>query len=78
MAFATNEDRLEIINGTDYDLPFVVRIRTWCGESELSADDFDHAYNLAMDWKLMHKADYVEIFRVDQKDGSLYGGIGEL
>lgn len=80
MAYATNEERLEYIksNPAFGYLPFVVRIKTWRGESEFHCDGFEHAYDMAISWKETHKAEYVEIFRVDNQDGSLYGGIGAL
>lgn len=79
MAFASDADRLEIINSNlAYDLPFTVRIRTARGESEIFCDDFDHAFETAHAWKHVHGAEYVEMFRVNQSDGSLYGGIGEF
>lgn len=78
MAYATDSERLALVNSSDFDVPFVVRFSKNGRESELTADDFEHAYELAMSWKHTHGADYVEMFRVDQKDGSLYGGIGAL
>lgn len=77
MAYATNEERLSLIN-TSHGLQFVVQIETWRGESEIACDDFEHAFNTAMAWKHEHGAKHVEMRRVDQTDGSLYGGIGAL
>lgn len=79
MAFATNEERLALIksNIAFNQCPFVVRIIKNDRESEIACDDFDHAYNTASSWKNVHNAEYVEMFRVDEHDGSLYGGIGE-
>ena len=79
MAYATNQERLDLVNSSlaFNSCPFVVRFRTNRGESEIACDDFDHAYNTAMDWK-KRGADYVEMFRVNENDGSLYGGIGAL
>ncbi len=79
MAFASDADRFAFIQGSPaYGLPFVVRLRTWRGESEIFCDDFEHAYETAMSWKHTHGAEYVEMFRVCEHDGSLYGGIGEI
>lgn len=77
MAFATNADRLALIKSQPtFGVPFAVRIRRNGRESELAADDFDHADTLAMQWKHTHGAEYVEVFRVRESDGALYGGIG--
>lgn len=79
MAFASNSDRKALIASSPAFAPeFSVRFRKDGRESELTGDDFDHAYALAMSWKHRHGAEYVEIFRIDQHDGSLYGGIGAL
>jgi hypothetical protein len=79
MAFATDSERFALIqDSVSFGLPFVVRIRKGERESELTADDFEHAYDLAMSWKHTHGAEYVEILRVCEHDGSLYGGIGAL
>lgn len=77
MAFASNSDRLALVNSSlaFNACPFVVRVRTSRGESEIACDDFDHAFDTAHDWK-KRGAEYVEMFRVNEKDGSLYGGIG--
>lgn len=77
MAFASNADRLALVKSvSDFNAcPFVVRVRTKRGESEIACDDFDHAFDTAADWK-KRGAEYVEMFRVDETDGSLYGGIG--
>lgn len=77
MAFASNSDRLALINSSKVlnACPFVVRVRTWRGESEIACDDFEHAFNTAHDWKA-RGAEYVEMLRVNENDGSLYGGIG--
>lgn len=76
MAFATDADRKELIaSQSTFGVPFVVRVRTARGESEIACDDFEHAFNTAYDWK-QRDAEYVEMFRVNQQDGSLYGGIG--
>lgn len=80
MAFATDAERFALVkSATDFNAcPFVVRVRTWRGESEIACDDFEHAYNTEMSWKHTHNAEYVEMFRVCEHDGSLYGGIGAL
>lgn len=77
MAFATDAERLALVNSNSSfnACPFVVRIRTARGESEIACDDFEHAFDTAHDWK-KRNAEYVEMFRVDETDGSLYGGIG--
>lgn len=79
MAFATDAERLALVKSstTFNGCPFVVRVRTSRGESEIACDDFEHAYNTAMDWKA-RDAEYVEMFRVCEHDGSLFGGIGAL
>lgn len=80
MAFATPIERLEFIKAQPtFGLEFVVLIRGKAGkETEFPADDFEHAMNLAHSWKHTHQAQYVEIFRVNQITGELFGGIGEF
>lgn len=80
MAFATPQERLDLIAASPaFGLEYVVLIRGQGGrESELPADDFEHAIDLASNWKNVHKAAYVEMFRVNQQTGELYGGIGEF
>lgn len=75
MAYATNEERLKLVN-TTHGLNFVVQIETWRGESEIACDDFEHAFDTATNWKQVHKAEHVQMYRVNQHDGSLFGGIG--
>ena len=77
--FASNADRLALVNSSSSfnACPFVVRVRTARGESEIACDDFEHAFDTAHDWK-QRGAEYVEMFRVCEQDGSLYGGIGAL
>lgn len=75
MSFATNEERLAMVK-TTHGLYFVVQIVTWRGESEIACDDFEHAFDTSMVWKHVHKAEHVQMYRVNQQDGSLYGGIG--
>lgn len=77
MAFATNAERFALVQSTtDFNAcPFVVRVRTWRGESEIACEGFEHAFDTAADWK-KRGAEYVEMFRVCEHDGSLYGGIG--
>jgi len=79
MAFASSAERFALIQSSVAfnACPFVVRIRTWRGESEIVCDDFEHAFDTAHAWKHTHGAEYVEMFRVCEHDGSLYGGIGE-
>jgi hypothetical protein len=79
MAFASNADRKALIDSNVAFAPqFAVRVRKNERESEFPADDFEHAYDLAMAWKLNHNAEYVEMFRIDHSNGSLFGGIGAL
>lgn len=77
MAFASNADRFALVQSSlaFNACPFVVRVRTACGESEIACDDFEHAFDTAHDWK-QRGAEYVEMFRVCEHDGSLFGGIG--
>lgn len=79
MAFASDADRKALVDSNVAFAPqFAVRVRKNKRESEFPADDFEHAYDLAMAWKHHHSAEYVEIFRIDQSNGSLSGGIGVL
>lgn len=77
--FASDADRLALINSSlaFNACSFVVRVRTARGESEIACDDFEHAFDTAHDWK-KRGAEYVEMFRVNEKDGSLFGGVGAL
>lgn len=77
MAYATNQERKELIesNMAFRSCPFVVRFEKNGRESELVADDIDHALNLHASW-IEKGADYVEIFRVLEHDGSLNPTIG--
>ena len=76
MAFASNSDRLELINSNSaFGLEFVVRVEKNGRQSELTADDIDHALDLQGTWVKNHQADYVEIFRV-LPDGTLNPTIG--
>lgn len=79
MAFATDIERFALVQSSSSfnACPFVVRVRTARGESEIACDDFEHAFDTAHDWK-RRGAEYVEMFRVCEHDGSLYGGIGSL
>ena len=77
MAYATNTERLEMVNSS-HGLVFTVQIKTWRGESEIFCDDFEHAYETAVSWKNTHGAENVQMFRVNQQDGTLYGGIGKF
>ena len=79
MAFASDADRLALVHSSlaFNACPFVVRFMTKRGPGEVACDDFEHAYDTAMDWK-SRGASYVEIFRVNERDGTLYGGIGSL
>lgn len=76
MAYATNEERKALkASSLAFDAcAFVVRFRKDNRESELVADDVDHALNIQKSW-IDKGADYVEIFRVFD-DGSLNPTIG--
>ena len=80
MSYATSAERFAAIqsNAVFNPCPFVVRVRKGERESELMCDDFEHAYNTAISWKHEHAAEYVEMFRVCEHDGNLFGGIGVL
>jgi len=79
MAYATDAERFALVQSSAIfsACPFVVRVKTQHGESEIACDDFDHAFGTAYDWK-RRGAEYVEMFRVCEHDGSLFGGIGAL
>jgi len=72
--FATASERRALANSHDR-VNFVVRIRKGERESEIVADDIDHALELSGAWIGTHNADYVEIFRV-LPDGELNPTIG--
>lgn len=73
--FASNADRLALRNSQpSFGIDFVVRFSKDGRDSELCADDIDHALELQAAW-ISHGADYVEIFRV-LYDGSLNPTIG--
>lgn len=74
MAFATDQERKELKEANDFGLDFVVRFRKAGRESELCADDIEHALNIQGHW-INSGASYVEIFRV-LDDGSLNPTIG--
>ncbi len=65
MAYATNKERFDLIVNSTFDnpCPFVVRFEKNERQSELVADDIDHALDLQKSW-IDKGADYVEIFRV--------------
>lgn len=69
--FASNEDRKALLdsNVAFNACPFVVRFEKAGRQSELVADDIDHALELQASW-IDKGANYVEIFRV-LHDGSL-------
>lgn len=76
MTFATNEERKAVCRDVTFTSDFVVRVRSQNGvESEIVAVDFDHALDLNSNWSNVHKAPYVEIFRV-LDDGSINPTIG--
>lgn len=74
--FASNEDRKALLdsNIAFNACPFVVRFEKAGRQSELVADDIDHALELQASW-IANGANYVEIFRV-LHDGSLNPTIG--
>lgn len=73
--FASNADRLALRNSNaSFGLDFVVRFEKNGRQSELTADDIDHALTLSGQW-IASGANYVEIFRV-LDDGSLNATIG--
>lgn len=74
--FASNEDRKALLdsNIAFNACPFVVRFEKAGRQSELVADDIDHALELQASW-IDKGANYVEIFRV-LHDGSLNPTIG--
>lgn len=79
--FASNEDRKSLLdsNVTFNACAFVVRFEKNGRQSELVADDIDHALELSGSW-IDKGANYVEVFRV-LHDGSLnptIGAYGEL
>lgn len=73
MAFASNVERLAL-NTMDFSLEYVVRFEKNNRQSELVADDIDHALNIQKHW-IDNGASYVEIFRV-LHDGTLNSTIG--
>lgn len=77
MAYASNMERFRMISSAIFDnpCPFVVRFEKEGHESELIADDIDHALNIQKFW-IDRGANYVEIFRVFEYDGSLNPTIG--
>lgn len=76
MAFASVSERLDLINSNPaFGLQYVVRVEKNGRQSELCADDIDHALELQGSWINNHQADYVEIFRV-APDGNLKPTIG--
>lgn len=77
MAYATDTERLELVNANlAFGLQFVVRVEKTGRQSELPADDVDHALALSGAWLTAHGADYVEVFRVDQNTGALIATLG--
>lgn len=73
MAYASNEER-KALNTSDFSLEYVVRFEKNDRQSELQADDIDHALTLQKQW-IDSGASYVEIFRV-LHDGELNPTIG--
>jgi len=78
MAYASNSERKALIedNASGFNnVSFVVRFEKNGKQSELVADDIDHALTINAQW-IDAGADYVEIFRVFEYDGSLNPTIG--
>lgn len=71
--FATPQERMSL-RTQDFALDFVVQFEKTGRQSELVADDIDHALTLQRSW-IDKGADYVEIFRV-LHDGTLNPTIG--
>lgn len=74
--FASAADRIALrASQSSFDpCPFVVQFEKAGRQSELAADDVDHALTLQRSW-IDKGADYVEIFRV-LHDGTLNPTIG--
>lgn len=74
--FASVSDRLALRNSNiAFDAcPFVVRFEKNGRQSEITADDVDHALTLNKQW-IDADANYVEIFRV-LSDGTLKATLG--
>lgn len=74
--FASVADRLALrASNASFDpCPFVVRFEKNGRQSELQADDVDHALALSGHW-IANGANYVEIFRV-LSDGTLRATLG--
>ena len=77
MSYATDADRKALIETSiGFNMcPFVVRFEKGERQSELVADDIDHALTLQKQW-IDAGASYVEIFRVFEYDGKLNPTIG--
>lgn len=77
MAYASDADRKALIEtSVGFNMcPFVVRFEKNGRQSELVADDVDHALELQKQW-IDAGAEYVEIFRVFEYDGKLNSTIG--
>lgn len=76
--FASASDRIALrASNSSFDpCPFVVRFEKNGRQSELCADDIDHALTLSGHW-VSNGANYVEVFRV-LDDGSLNPTIGSV
>lgn len=77
MSYATDADRKALIETSiGFDMcPFVVRFEKGERQSELVADNIEHALTLQKQW-IDAGASYVEIFRVFEYDGKLNPTIG--
>jgi hypothetical protein len=76
MAFSTDSDR-RMLKDTDFGLDFVVQATKGDRETEMEAEDVEHALELQAGWLDIHQADKVEIFRV-RDDGSLKPTLGPV
>lgn len=77
MSYATDAERKQLIESSIAfnACSFVVRFKKRERESELIADDIEHALTLQKHW-IDRGAEYVEIFRVFEHDGKLNPTIG--
>lgn len=73
MAYATNAERASL-RTQDFAVDFIVRFEKNGRQSEIIADDIDHALTLNKQW-IDSGASYVEIFRV-MRNGELNATIG--
>lgn len=74
MAFSSTEELKSYRENTDFPAHFVVRFEKDGRQSDLAADDIDHALTLSGEW-IKNGANYVEVFRL-LDDGTLNPTIG--